>query len=258
MGHHQKTDMSIQDAHARPYTVAIVEDESVLREEMAFQLQHLGFEVLTFESAPSFYRFMASRRKTVAVLDIGLSGEDGLQICQYLREHDPQIGIIFLTARSARHDRLTGLEAGADAYLVKPVDMDELTLLIRRLGQRFEGGPAAGTALPDTLRPRPPRWQFQDDTLTLLPPSGQPLRLTLTEWQLLRVLAVRQGQPCSRAELGRALHMLPDEWDPHRLEVIISRLRSKASLQTGLELPLRTLRGVGYVWTGGWEDASAP
>jgi DNA-binding response OmpR family regulator len=250
--------MTTQDAHAHPYTVAIVEDESVLREEMAFQLQHLGFEVLTFESAPSFYRFMASRRNTVAVLDIGLSGENGLQICQYLREHDAQMGIIFLTARGARHDRLIGLEAGADAYPVKPVDMDELTLLIRRLGQRYVGRPSAGAAPADARRPRAPGWQFQDDTLTLLPPSGQPLRLTLTEWQLLRALAVRQGQVCSRAELGRALNMLPDEWDPHRLEVIISRLRTKASLQSGLELPLRTLRGVGYVWTGGEKDSDSP
>ena len=119
------------------FTVSLVEDEAVLRQEMAFQLGHNGFSVETFESASAFYRYLATRPRTIAVLDIGLSGEDGLSVCRYLRQHDDRMGIVFVTARSLREERLEGLASGADAYLVKPVDMDELMLILKRLATRF-------------------------------------------------------------------------------------------------------------------------
>ena len=83
-----------------PFHVAIVDDEAILKEEMAFQLEHHGFSVNTFESAPGFYRFLATQPNTVAVLDIGLPGdESGLDICSYLRQNNPHMGIVFLTAQ---------------------------------------------------------------------------------------------------------------------------------------------------------------
>src|SRR5258706_15721821 len=110
------------------YSVALVEDEPMLRQEMAFQLGHMGFHVQTFDAAPGLSRYLATHPQTVTVLDIGLPGEDGLSICHYLRAHDPRMGIVFLTARGLRDDRLQGLASGADAYLIKPVDMEELAL----------------------------------------------------------------------------------------------------------------------------------
>ncbi len=114
------------------FTVSVVEDEPVLRQELAFQLGHLGFAVETFETAAAFYRYLAVRPRTIAVLDIGLPDEDGLSICHHLRQHDSQMGIVFVTARALRDDKLTGLNAGADAYLVKPIDVDELVLILSR------------------------------------------------------------------------------------------------------------------------------
>ncbi|NCC32579.1 MAG: response regulator, partial [Chloroflexia bacterium] len=104
------------------YSVAIVEDEPVLREELAFQLEHLGFVVQAFDSVEACYRYLAVRPRTILVLDIGLEGEDGLSACQYLRANEMTIGIIFVTARSLQHERIAGLAAGADAYLIKPID----------------------------------------------------------------------------------------------------------------------------------------
>ena len=75
--------------------VVIVEDEPVLREELAFQLGHLGFAVEAFESANQLYRHLATAHVPLVVLDIGLEGEDGLSVCQYLRSHDSRIGIVF-------------------------------------------------------------------------------------------------------------------------------------------------------------------
>lgn len=106
---------SSDTADDKTVTVAIVEDEPVLLSELAFQLERHGFAVATFQTAAEFYRHLAVRPVRIAVLDIGLDGEDGLSICRHLRAHDPHIGIVFTTARSLRDERLLGLEAGADA-----------------------------------------------------------------------------------------------------------------------------------------------
>jgi DNA-binding response OmpR family regulator len=223
------------------FTISLVEDEPVLLQEMAFQLQHMGFSVKTFDCAADFYRYLAVRPRTIAVLDIGLAGEDGLSICRYLREHDAQIGIVFLTARSLRDDRLTGLAAGADAYLIKPVDMDELVLVLKRLALRF--------SLPSQAPKEPVsagNWAVKPDAGFLSTPNGMQLRLSVSEGQLLRVLAGKAGAACNHAEMAVALGLLPDEFNKHRAEVIISRLRNKVERYTGLSLPLLSVRGVGY------------
>jgi DNA-binding response OmpR family regulator len=230
------------------FSVSLVEDESVLREEIAFQLRQRGFDVNTFCNAEVFYRFLATRPRTVAVLDIGLPGEDGLTIARHLRAHDPQMGLVFLTARHLREDRLEGLSAGADAYLVKPVDLDELVLVLNRLIARCTAN--SQTVISATSRANDPLglWLLQIATATLQAPDGSSIRLTISELQLLQVLTSKAGDACSHAEICRALGLLPDEWSRHRLEVIISRLRRKVVREIGLELPLRTVRGTGYLW----------
>lgn len=231
-------------AKAPPYTVSIVEDEPVLREELAFQLEHHGFAVETFENAAQFYRYLAVRPKTVAVLDIGLAGEDGLSVCQYLRSHDAGMGIVFVTARGLRDDRLSGLDAGADAYLVKPVDVDELVLILRRLGQRL-----TAAAVPEPQPPSAPegrRWRLDSGSGMLVTPNGMWIRLSLSESQLLHALLAHQGEPCTHAELAAALGSMLDEYNKHRTEVIFSRLRERVYRHSGLILPIQAERCVGY------------
>ncbi|MDP3650052.1 MAG: response regulator transcription factor [Rhodoferax sp.] len=237
---------SPSEAHSPDFTVSIVEDEPVLRQEIAFQLDHMGFSVKTFDSAPAFYRYLAVRPRTIAVLDIGLPGEDGLSICHYLRAHDTQIGIVFLTARGLREDRLAGLAAGADAYLVKPVDMEELALILKRLALRFD------------LHPHPVRrqddfatgdWSIEPGTGFITAPNGMNVRISVSEGQILRALMNKSGSACNHAELATALELHPEEFSKHRAEVIVSRLRSKVERITGLSLPLRVVRGVGYSMT---------
>ncbi len=217
------------------FTVSIVEDEPVLRQEMAFQLGHHGFAVKTFDSAAAFYRYLAVRPRTLAVLDIGLPGEDGLSICRHLREHDSQMGIVFLTARALRDDRLAGLALGADAYLVKPVDMDELVLILKRLALRFAAPPAA-----QPMTSRPGTWTMAVGSGYLEAPNGVRVRLSL------RLLLGKAGDVSHHAEIATALGLHLDEFSKHRAEVIVSRLRHKLARNTGLSLPLESVRGVGY------------
>ncbi len=225
------------------FTVSVVEDEAVLRQEMAFQLRHNGFEVEAFDSATAFYRYLATHPRTIAVLDIGLSGEDGLSICRYLREHDDRMGIVFVTARSLREDRLDGLASGADAYLVKPVDMDELVLILKRLATRFAQDDAAVLAKPANAG----GWQLDPLSGFLLAPNQTRLRLSVNEQQVLKALLARAGEVCRNGELALAIGFNPDEVDKHRIEVIVSRLRSKVERECGLTLPVRSVRGQGYV-----------
>lgn len=221
-------------------TIALVEDDAVLREELAFQLGHLGFAVETFEDAPQFYRRMAVHRFGVAVLDIGLEGEDGLSICRHLRRHDKRLGIVFVTARALRDDRLLGLDAGADAYLTKPVDIAELNLLLKRLLDRLSVAPAALGA-----------WRIPPDSDHLVAPDGARVRLTMNEMQVLRVLMAKPGDLCGHREFAVALGLLADEYDKHRVEVILSRLRDKVQRETGQTLPVLASRGKGYSFRAG-------
>jgi DNA-binding response OmpR family regulator len=225
--------------------VSIVEDEPVLRQEMAFQLGHMGFTVDVFDSAPTFYRSLAVRPSSIAVLDIGLPGEDGLQICRHLRAHDSQMGIVFLTARALRDDRLTGLALGADAYLTKPVDMDELALVLRRLATRVVL-PAVPQAPSSGASASSAKWSIDAEFGFVTAPNGIKVRLSATEIRLLRALHAKAGAVCSTVEMALALGLPPDEFDKHRVEVIVSRLRSKVERSSGLSLPLEAVRGVGY------------
>ena len=158
---------------------------------------------------------------------------------------------MFLTARSLRQDKLTGWQAGADAYLLKPVDMDELEMLLRRLLERQAAlAPAAPEPAPSAAKevlPEQPR-KLHLSAALLLASDGSKVKLTLTELQLLEELVRKRGKTCQHLELARAMNLQPDEWDRHRLEVIVSRLCSKVERQTGYEAPVRTVRGMGYAW----------
>jgi len=221
--------------------IALVEDEVVLREELVFQLTHLGFTVEGFENAGQLYRRLAVCRFAVVVLDIGLSGEDGLSICRHLREHDKNQGIVFVTARALRDDRLLGLHAGADAYLSKPVDIDELALVLRRLAER---GESATPVVADSRQPT--NWLLDERNDSICAPGDKRIRLTANEVRLLRVLLTKAGEVVVSRELAMALGLLPDEYDKHRVEVIISRLRDKVLRESGFVLPIVSIRGVGY------------
>jgi DNA-binding response OmpR family regulator len=241
------SEVTPQNQTAVSFHVAIVEDEAILREEMAFQLTHHGFSVKTFESAPGFYRFLATTPNTVAVLDIGLPGEEsGLDICSYLRQNNPHMGIVFLTARGLREDRLTGLAKGADAYLTKPVDMPELLLVLKRLGERFTPAATHNPLASALTTAHPASWKLNETNAMLTAPNARTVALTITELQVIRPLMTQPNHNCTHEELATSLGLPPEDWDKHRIEVIMSRLRAKIDKETGLPLPVRAVRGIGY------------
>ena len=219
-------------------TIALVEDEAILREELAFQLRYHGFIVEAFETAAQLYRYLSVNRNSIAVLDIGLHGEDGLSICRYLRSHDKQIGIIFVTARGLHEDKLTGLSVGADAYLAKPIDVSELVLHLNRLSQRMSEISADNVAL----------WRLYLHNWTLTSPDGIALALTAKEHQLLHRLIQANGKIVSKHELIENIFGTDTINGEERIDVMLSRLRSKSRDTLCLPLPIKTAHGQGYAF----------
>ncbi len=225
----------------------LVEDSADLREDLSYQLASQGIQVTALANASACYRHLRQAPCDIAVLDIGLPGEDGLSLAGRLRERYPELGIIMLTARGELDTRLQGYGAGADLYLVKPVDWRELLAAVKALYRRLH--PLAGNEEADT-------WSLRKGGRELVTPSGASIILTTLEAQIIRYLATKPGQDVHRlALINHLTDNAPHRFDPHRIEVCVSRLRQKMlsampqDTTTNIgkkDLPLVTVRGVGY------------
>lgn len=225
-----------------PEPIAIVEDNADLRTELVFHLTRAGYDATGLPHGMALDQHLASQPCRLVLLDLGLPGEDGLSICQRLRVSHPQLGVIILTARGMARDRLSGLQGGADAYLVKPTPPEELLALIANLLRRLQA--------PETAQPgEHATWTYSQRSGTITAPDGQVVPLTHAEGCLLEVLLQHAPRPARRAELMEALGGQQLDFAEHRLEVAISRLRHKiAPAVQGVE-PIRAARGIGYLLT---------
>jgi two-component system response regulator PhoP len=231
--------------------VFLVEDSADLREEIVFGLTALGFEISGFMDAVGLYRALAVKDCDIAVIDIGLPGEDGFSIAQHLR-NNPALGIIFLTARASLDDRLHGLGLGADAYLVKPIDMRELAATVHAVQRRLNTKMVALQAVPPAtveIQTATPvaHWSLSLGDWTLRNPQGLELALSDAERRFLKIMMASAGQVVQRETLIAAFTQEVDDYDPHRLDAVISRLRKRIELAGLGSFPLQSIRGTGYV-----------
>ncbi|WP_167285214.1 response regulator transcription factor [Marilutibacter alkalisoli] len=222
-------------------TLAVVEDDAELREQILLPaLARAGFEVAGMASALELYRAMAGTSYDLVVLDVGLPDDDGLSIARHLRSLSPTIGIVILTGYGSGKDRLRGLQAGVDAYLSKPADMDELAMTLHNLAKRVQPGQGQADAGPG-------RWRLDEGGWRLRSPGGGEVTLNLFEREVIKMLAAASGMPVRRDALIAQLVEDIHDFDPHRLEMLVYRLRKKCLKLTEEELPLRAVRGIGYV-----------
>ncbi|MEG3791816.1 response regulator transcription factor [Lysobacter sp. CCNWLW3] len=231
---------------AEPW-ILVVEDDPEMRDEILVPgLADAGFSVEGAGDAAEAYRRMLKRDYSLFVLDIGLPGEDGLTTARHLRSLT-NAGIVMLTGRRrSNSDRIRGLDEGADAYVLKPFDMDLLVATVRSVLRRL--GPRAGAAAPATPATG---WRLEKDSWHLASPTGNRVRLSHAERVLVGLLSSSPGEAVARdaiiSRLARDIH----DFDPHRLEMLIHRLRRKVLNTTREALPLNAARGVGYVWLMG-------
>ncbi|NYZ62396.1 response regulator transcription factor [Luteimonas deserti] len=217
--------------------IAVVEDDDELREAILVPLlRQAGHEVVGMGSALDLYRDLVASRYDLVLLDVGLPDEDGVAIAGHLRGVAPDIGLVMLSGYCSEADRLRGLEAGADAYLAKPVESGVLLATIENLVRRLA---------PQAVQPK--GWRFDEQGWRVVLPDGRSFEMSLVEQQLLRCLAASPGNAVPRERIIAALTSDPHGFDPHRLEMLVHRLRRKCRDTTGEELPLRAVRGVGYL-----------
>jgi DNA-binding response OmpR family regulator len=215
----------------------IVEDEPTLAELLRRNLSVRGFAVDVAHSKASAQSYLDAETYDVILVDRGLGDSDGLDLVRAHRRRDAECAVIFLTARDAPADRIAGLDVGADDYIVKPFDMDELAARVRAVMRR------PGRRLSTVLEAGSLRY---DATQRRASVDGRPLELSRRELALLELLLRRQGSVVTRDALLRGLYGFDEEVTANALDAAISRLRKRLrQAKAGIEI--QSVRGVGCV-----------
>lgn len=228
-------------ASSLEHRILVVEDDIGMREGVLIPgLKEVGFNVVGADSAAEAYRCMLTQDFSVFVLDVDMPGESGLAIAKHLRTVT-EAGIV-LTGHKRKADHIYGLDEGADVYITKPIDIDMLIATVRSLLRRLN----QLNALRAVEKPSP-SWRLDMQDWNLASPQGVKVRLTHAERLLIDMLAASPGETVPRdtiiSRMARDIH----DFDPHRLEMLVHRLRRKVLSTTSEQLPLNAVRGIGYV-----------
>lgn len=216
--------------------ILLVEDEAALRETLAARLRREGFAV---DAASDGEEGLYQGKEVpfdVAVIDLGLPKMSGMELVKALRTEGKTFPILILTARSSWQDKVEGLKAGADDYLVKPFHVEELLARLNALMRR-----AAGWSKPQ-LECGPIKLDLAAQTVAV---DGLLVDLTSYEYKVLEYLMMHAGELVSKADLTEHIYQQDFDRDSNVLEVFIGRLRKKLDPDGALK-PIETVRGRGY------------
>ncbi|GAB3802279.1 response regulator transcription factor [Humibacter antri] len=214
--------------------VVVVEDERAIADLERLYLTRAGFGVEVVGDGDAALTVIRSRRPVAIVLDVGLPGVDGIELCRRLRSDDDWTPIIFVTARDDEIERLVALELGGDDYLTKPFSPRELVTRLKVVLRRTHGAPGRHDVRLGTL-------VLDQDTRSATF-DGVQLTLTATEFDLVSYLARSPGRVFTREQLLSSVWGHADYASGRTVDVHIAQLRSKLGPGSGI----RTVRGVGY------------
>ncbi|MEO0915649.1 MAG: response regulator transcription factor [Pseudomonadota bacterium] len=214
--------------------IVVVEDNESLRKGITYRLEDEGHSVDALEDGMQAADHIAQEAADIVVLDVNLPGQSGLDVLASMRARGDPRPVILLTARGATKDRVHGLDAGADDYLVKPFSMDELVARIRALGRRKTIAPRRSVKVgPLTLELEP--LQLTSDHSAIEVPRR--------ELTVLAGLAEANGAPVSKDHLLDLVYGSGSETDDKVIEVYVSRLRKRLAPHG---VNIRVIRGIGY------------
>ena len=216
--------------------ILVIEDEAPLREQLRERMRLQGYAVDAAEDGEEGLFLGQEYPIDVAIVDIGLPGMSGIDVIREWRKAGRSFPILILTAHGRWEDKVGGLEAGADDYLVKPFHTEELLARLRALIRRSAGWAHA------VLRCGPVALDTGSQTVTM---AGGPVELTAFEYKLLEYLILHAGQVVSKTELSEHIYEEDMDRDSNVLEVLVGRLRRKLDPHRELN-PIETLRGRGY------------
>jgi len=226
-------------ADGNPINVLVVDDEAVLAEMVSMALRYEGWNIATAGDGAAALDSARSQRPDVVVLDVMLPDMSGLDVLRKLREENPQLPVLLLTAKDAVEDRIAGLTAGGDDYVTKPFSLEEVVLrlraLLRRTGVTSEDS-GAQLIVGDLV--------LNEDSHEVSR-GGEPITLTSTEFELLRFMMRNSKRVLSKAQILDRVWSYDFGGRSNIVELYISYLRKK--IDSGREPMIHTLRGAGYV-----------
>ncbi len=213
--------------------VLVVEDDALLGDAIQAGLKQAGYAVDWMKDGAAADQALATEPYAAVVLDLGLPRLSGLEVLRRLRSREAALPVLILTAMDTVDDRIKGLDAGADDYLVKPFDMGELAARLRALIRRASGKAAAALQVNGVrVDPAAHRVYYQDRLV----------ELSAKEFAVLHALMLNAGRVLSRAQLEEQLYAWGEEVESNAVEVYVHHLRRK--LFSGV---IETIRGVGYL-----------
>ncbi|MFN3824900.1 MAG: response regulator transcription factor [Pseudorhodobacter sp.] len=215
--------------------VILVEDNASLAQAIENALQDQGHAVDRLDDGQMAEAFLKTERADVIILDVNLPGLTGIEILRGLRARGDATPVLLLTAMGKTSDRVAGLDAGADDYLVKPFEMDELFARLRALSRRAPDVAPSRITIGRLTYDRDQRAVFVED---------RNLDLPRRELMLFEVLLAQKGRLMDKDRLSDSLYGVGAEVDANAVELLISRLRRKLD---GTGLAIRTARGLGYM-----------
>lgn len=227
-----------------------VEDDTNIRDLTVYALKQAGYEARGFPGAEEFFAACKEETPELILLDIMLPEIDGLEILRMVRDDAAMktLPVIMLTAKGTEYDTVMGLDAGADDYLAKPFGMMELVSRVNALLRRVS---MPATTVGDELVAGPIVLTASAHTVTV---GGEPVTLTLKEFELLRALMASEGRVLSRSQLLEEVWGITYVGETRTVDVHIQTLRQKLSrVKPGVEAAITTVRGVGYCFKGSEE-----
>jgi DNA-binding response OmpR family regulator len=217
--------------------VLVIEDDALLGDALQAGLKQSGYAVDWMKDGVLADLALGAEPYAAAVLDLGLPRMSGLEVLRRLRSRNIPIPVLILTAMDAVDDRIKGLDAGADDYLVKPFDMGELTARLRALIRRSSGKTSPSLQVAGVvLEPAAHRVLYRDQTVDL----------PAKEFAVLHALMLNVGKVLSRAQIEEQLYAWGEEVESNAVEVYVHHLRRKLFPEL-----IETIRGVGYLIPGG-------
>jgi len=226
-------------ADGQPVTVLVVDDEAVLAEMVSMALRYEGWDIVTAGDGSSAIAAARAQRPDVVVLDVMLPDMSGLDVLHKLREENPRLPVLLLTAKDAVEDRIAGLTAGGDDYVTKPFSIEEVVLRLRALLRR------TGVTTVDSGAQLVVGDLVLDEDSHEVTRSGEPVSLTSTEFELLRFMMRNSKRVLSKAQILDRVWSYDFGGRSNIVELYISYLRKK--IDSGREPMIHTLRGAGYV-----------
>jgi two-component system, OmpR family, response regulator len=226
-------------ADGQPVTVLVVDDEAVLAEMVSMALRYEGWNIATAGDGSTAIAAARTERPDVVVLDVMLPDMSGLDVLHKLREENPSLPVLLLTAKDAVEDRIAGLTAGGDDYVTKPFSIEEVVLRLRALLRR------TGVTTVDSGAQLVVGDLVLDEDSHEVTRAGEAISLTSTEFELLRFMMRNSKRVLSKAQILDRVWSYDFGGRSNIVELYISYLRKK--IDSGREPMIHTLRGAGYV-----------